>query len=86
MFWAASRSRMLPSGDIEVVAQVVRLLADGRLAATGSAEHGKTAAACLQSGSVSTSRGAKTPIQIPDRHRTRYRRPARPHTLSRPRR
>jgi hypothetical protein len=38
------------------------LLADGRLAATGSAERGKPAAAWLRSGSVSTSRGAKTPI------------------------
>jgi hypothetical protein len=49
---------------VEVVAQVLRLLADARLSATRSAERGKPAAGWLHSGLVTTGRGSKTPIEV----------------------
>ncbi len=51
-------------GHIEVVTELVGLLAQGRAAGTGSADRGVSAKSWLRSGAVATSRGTRTPIEI----------------------
>lgn len=49
---------------IAIVAALVRHLAEGRRAATGTTERGVTAIGWLHTAAVETSRGTKTPILV----------------------
>jgi len=49
---------------IAIVAAVVKRLSEGRLAATGTGERGRSAIGWLHTAQVATSRGIKTPIQV----------------------